>query len=66
MTVGEQTLRRQVMPTRSYLSQAELPVTIGLGKRQSVDRIVVRWPDGHLQRVSNYRLDDLTTIERRR
>ncbi len=66
VTVGEQTLRRQVMPTRSYLSQAELPVTIGLGKRQSVDRIVVRWPDGHSQQVSDYRLDDLTTVERRR
>ena len=29
-------VRRQVMPTRSYLSQVELPVTIGLGKRTAV------------------------------
>jgi hypothetical protein len=28
---GERTLWRQVMPTRGYLSQSELPVTIGLG-----------------------------------
>lgn len=28
---GERVIRRQVMPTRSYLSQVELPVTIGSG-----------------------------------
>ena len=28
---GGETLRRTVMPTRGYLSQSELPVTIGLG-----------------------------------
>ena len=28
--VGGQTLSRDVMPTRGYLSQSELPVTIGL------------------------------------
>jgi len=65
VTVGEQTSRRQVMPTRSYLSQVELPVTIGLGNAQDVDRIVVHWPDGESQELSDYRLDDLTIVERR-
>ena len=30
--IGETVQRRQVMPTRSYLSQVELPVTFGLGE----------------------------------
>ena len=30
MRVAGHTLSRQVMPTRSYLSQSELPVTFGL------------------------------------
>lgn len=64
-TVGERTFRRQVMPTRSYLSQVELPVTLGLGENESVDRIVVHWPDGELQEVTDYRLDGLTIVERR-
>ena len=34
--LGDRVVRRQVMPTRSYLSQVELPVTIGLGKRTAV------------------------------
>jgi enediyne biosynthesis protein E4 len=44
-------LWRQVMPTRSYLSQSELPVTIGLGKNARVDLLEVRWPDGSVQSV---------------
>ena len=33
LEVDGQVQRRQVMPTRSYLSQVELPVTFGLGWR---------------------------------
>ncbi|MDX1951197.1 MAG: ASPIC/UnbV domain-containing protein, partial [Verrucomicrobiota bacterium] len=43
---------RQVMPTRSYLSQCELPVTFGLGKATSVDELVIRWPSGKIQPVT--------------
>lgn len=42
---------RQVMPTRSYLSQSELPVTIGLGKNTAVDLLEVKWPNGSTQKV---------------
>ncbi len=37
---------RSVMPTRSYLSQMELPVTFGLGDVRRVDAVIVLWPDG--------------------
>jgi hypothetical protein len=30
----------------SYLSQSELPVTFGLGKRDKIDRVVIQWPSG--------------------
>src|SRR6185295_7155443 len=46
--VGNQTLSRQVMPTRSYLSQSELPVTIGLGTATSVDSVEILWPTGYV------------------
>lgn len=48
---GEQALTRYVMPTRSYLSQVELPVTFGLGTRTKVDRVTIVWPDGSRQQL---------------
>ena len=29
---------------RGYLSQSELPVTVGLGPTETVDKVTVRWP----------------------
>lgn len=43
--------RRQVMPTRSYLSQVELPVTFGLGEQAEIDWLRVVWPDGQEQTI---------------
>ena len=37
---------RTVMPTRSYLSQVELPITIGLGNATVVQQVDITWPDG--------------------
>lgn len=47
---GEQ--RRQVMPTRSYLSQVERTVTLGLGKADQLEKLTVIWPDGSRQDVN--------------
>jgi hypothetical protein len=30
----------------SYLSQSELPLTFGLGKRDKIDRVHIEWPGG--------------------
>ena len=64
--VGSQTLSCQVMPTRSYLSQCELPVTIGLGQATRIDSLGIRWPDGAWQKVDAPRLDGLTVIQQPR
>jgi len=47
--VAGRTLARQVMPTRSYLSQSELTVTLGLGKSARVEGLQIRWPNGRDQ-----------------
>jgi hypothetical protein len=56
------TLWRQVMPTCGYLSQSELPVTIGLGKSTTVEEVSITWPDGLKQRVTAPKLDGLTVV----
>jgi hypothetical protein len=37
---------RMVKSGSSYLSQSELPVTFGVGRRDKVDRLLIAWPSG--------------------
>jgi len=64
VVAGDVVQRRQVMPTRSYLSQVELPVTFGLGQVDAIDSIHVTWPDGEVQDVSSPRIDAEVTVRR--
>ena len=57
------TLRAQVMPTRSYLTQVELPVTFGLGPQDEVESVSVSWPDGTVQPLKNVAVDQLHVVE---
>jgi len=54
--------RRQLMPTRSYLSQVEPVITFGLGNTSHVDSLVVLWPDGSRQAVTTIPVDSLLEI----
>jgi hypothetical protein len=59
---GGQTIRRVVMPTRSYLSQSQRVVTIGLGRTTGVDAVTVRWPGSGVQQVPGVAPDRLTRV----
>jgi len=61
--IGSQTLARQVMPTKSYLSQSQLPVTFGLGTASRVDEVIVTWPGGSVQRVNGFRIDSSNVVK---
>jgi hypothetical protein len=50
---GDQTSSSMVKSGSSYLSQSELPVTFGLGKRDSVERAVIAWPSGRTEEYKN-------------
>ncbi|MCU0705559.1 MAG: CRTAC1 family protein [Fimbriiglobus sp.] len=41
---GGRKLVRAVMGGRGYLSQSELPLTVGIGTATKVDKVIVRWP----------------------
>jgi hypothetical protein len=60
--VGGQTLWRQVMPTRSYLSQSELPVTIGLGDSPHPETVEILWPSGTRQKLESPSVDKIMTV----
>jgi hypothetical protein len=44
-----QSQSRMVRGGSSYLSQSELPVTFGVGKRDKIDRATVEWPSGRTE-----------------
>jgi hypothetical protein len=62
LSAGGVTQRRVVTPTRSYLSQSELPVTFGLGASSAVDELRITWPDGQQQTVPVPQVDVMMTI----
>ena len=55
-------MRRTVMPTCSYQSQVELPLTFGLGNNDNVKSVVVTWPGGQTADVSVTAIDQLIEV----
>jgi hypothetical protein len=57
LTAGGSSQYRDLVPTRSYLSQVELPVTFGLGRHTTVDALDITWPDGTRQSLTPTAVD---------
>jgi hypothetical protein len=53
ITAGGVSQARMVKSGSSYLSQSELPVTFGVGRRDRIDRVVIAWPSGRTDEFSN-------------
>src|SRR5262249_54946758 len=62
LEAGGATQTRIVSPTRSYLSQVELPVTFGLGELMTIERLTIHWPDGSIQDVPDVEVDKMVVI----
>jgi len=52
---GGETSSRMVKSGSSYLSQSELPITFGLGRRDAAERLVIHWPSGASEEYRNLR-----------
>jgi hypothetical protein len=63
LTAGGVTRYREVMPSRGYLSQVELPVTFGLGPLDRVESLHIVWPDGSSQDLAPNAVDTSLVIE---
>lgn len=64
VTTAEGTQKKQVMPTKSYLSQVELPLTFGLGANKQVENVIVHWSDGHTDELGALEIDKLHVVTR--
>ncbi len=55
------TISKIVNRTRSYLSQTELPITVGLGN-DSIKSLGVTWPDGKVQTIEVAGIDRMLEV----
>ena len=62
LQTGDVIQQRLVSPTRSYLSQVELPVTFGLGQCDTIDQLTITWPDGTRQEFKNPAIDQTLEV----
>lgn len=63
LTAGDVRQTRRVMPSRSFMSQVELPVTFGLGQADRVEKLRIIWPDGDQQEVQVQAIDSLLIVK---
>jgi enediyne biosynthesis protein E4 len=63
LKIGDSIQTRRVSPTKSYLSQSELPVTFGLGAVEMIDRVTIQWPNGKSQVILQPKIDQTLDIE---
>jgi hypothetical protein len=61
---GKQSPWRDVRADSSYLSANDLRVHFGLGAQSKVDAVLVRWPDGTLERFAGGNADRILTLRR--
>lgn len=50
---GGESQSRMVRGGSSYLSQSELAVTFGVGRRDKIERVVIDWPSGRSEEFKN-------------
>ena len=64
LRVKDSLQRRRVGPTKSYLSQSELPVTFGVGDVDEIREVRVFWPEGTVNTVQEIPLGSEFTISK--
>lgn len=48
---GKEIISREVVPSRGFQSSVDYKMIIGLGKRASIDSVVITWPDRSVTRM---------------
>ena len=62
--MGEKRISRLVTSGYSYLSSSDPRTHFGLGEATTVDRIEVRWPDGHIEIFAGVKSDQIITLKK--
>jgi hypothetical protein len=61
--LGERTLHRTIKSGGSYLSQSELPLTLGLGQADKVEQVTIYWPSGNKTQLAALSANQMVDVE---
>jgi hypothetical protein len=59
---GEQQWVEQVAPSSSYLSSKDPRVHLGLGQVTHIEELMIEWPSGAVQKITDVRADQILNI----
>ena len=63
-TSGDLVQTRELRGSRSYLSQSQLRICLGLGKQPQLDSLTVHWPSGRVERFGPFAANqDIALVE---
>lgn len=60
---GNLTMLREVKSGSGHSSSSMVPVHFGLGSRDTVDKLEIRWPSGKVTRLQDVKADQLLTVQ---
>jgi enediyne biosynthesis protein E4 len=63
ITYGEKKHLAQKRSTAGYLSQSDPRLYFGLGDKEKVDRVDIKWPSGKSQVIENVKANQILTVE---
>jgi len=63
LTSGEMVQVDQAKGGTSYMSASDPRIHFGLGKRAKVDSLVVTWPSGTVDKVTNFPIDSIIALK---
>ncbi|MCH7847111.1 MAG: CRTAC1 family protein [Planctomycetes bacterium] len=64
VTVGGRKIHRTINPGYSYASSCDPRAHFGLGSAERVEEIVIRWPDGTIERFAGRGADQIVTLSK--
>jgi hypothetical protein len=59
---GREVLTRQIQSASGYLAQSSRTAHFGLGKRQKIDRVEIKWPRGRVQTILQPEINKLHAV----
>lgn len=65
VSLEDQKIVQEMMPTRGYQSSVGFNLVFGLGEKKEIESLKVIWPDGKIQTLNNLKANQLITLDQK-